>query len=77
MPETAVRSTARAIERLSDSIRFGVSVERPGLADNVDRAGYAMADVRVQIGALNRSVLQARAETQDPTPAPSDPGSGE
>jgi hypothetical protein len=46
MADISLTPAARAIGGLSDAIRFGRSVEHPGLADVVDRAGYAIADLR-------------------------------
>jgi hypothetical protein len=60
MTDTSLTSAARAMGRLASTIEFGRSVQHPGLADSIDRAGYAMANVRVQIESLRDSIIREK-----------------
>ena len=74
---TDLREATAAMERLQYAIEFGRSVEHPGLAECVDRAGYAVGDLRDVLVPLMRDAAREIARGEAPRPAASPtPGSG-
>lgn len=69
MTDTSLVPATRAVEHLSDAIRFGRSAEHPGLADVVDRAGYAIAGLRDTLLPVIRGAALEVAHGEAPFPA--------
>lgn len=60
MTNPSLAPAARAAGNLSDAIRFGRSVEHPGLADVAAVAGEALANLRVTAGPVIRKAVRER-----------------
>lgn len=72
MTTPSLALAARSVGGLSDAIRFGPSAEHPGLADAVDRAGYAVAGLRDILRPMLHQVARdiARGDTPVLMPTP-------
>lgn len=72
MAAPSLTPAAAAFGRLRDVIEFGRSAEHPGFADVVDRAGYAVADLRDRLVPLIRDAAReiARGEARRHAPTP-------
>lgn len=77
MTETiTLRPATAAMKRLRDAIEYGRSSGLTGLADVVDRAGYAVGELRDVLVPLMREAAREIARGDAPAPAaPSDSGS--